>query len=144
MKLVTTAILVIVLLILGITLLNWNLIAQPVPVNLFVKVVNVPLALLFLFAFAVIALLHFASIGRARIAAAFESRDLHRELDRARRTADRAEESRIANLQSYLDREIPQIELKLDQALERLGVRPPAAAAVRADTRQAPGVPTIF
>jgi hypothetical protein len=60
-----------------------------------------------------------------RMQAAIESRDLHRELDRARRTADDVELSRIAELKAYLDREIPQIELKLDQALERHEVRTP-------------------
>ena len=142
MKSVTTAVAVIVVLIVGIALLNWKLVTQPVPVNLFIRTVDVPLALLLLVAFAVVALLHFASIGRIRIAAAFESRDLHRELDRARRTANSAEESRVAGLQTYLDQEIPQIELKLDQVLDRLGVRP--ATNERANLRQSPGVPTIF
>ena len=144
MKSVTTAVAVIVVLIVAIALLNWNLITQPVPVDLFIKTVNVPLALLLLVAFAIVALLHFASIGRIRIAAAFESRDLHRELDRARRTANSAEESRVAGLQTYLDHEIPQIELKLDQVLDRLGVRPTTAESERANVRQRPGVPTIF
>ena len=145
MKSVTSAVAVIVVLIVAIALLNWNLVTQSMPVNLFIKTVNLPLALLLLAAFAIVALLHFASIGRIRMTAALESRDLHRELDRARRTANSAEESRIAGLQTYLDREIPQMELKLDQVLERLGVRPATAPGERANVRQPPGVPpTIF
>lgn len=144
MKSVTTAVALIVVLIVAIALFNWKLVTQTMPVDLFIKTVEVPLALLLLVAFAVVALLHFVSIGRIRIAAAFESRDLHRELDRARRAANSAEESRVTGLQSYLDQEIPQIELKLDQVLDRLGVRPATAASERANVRQPPGVPTIF
>jgi len=125
MKTVTTVVAVIVLLILGVALLNWNLVTQPTPVSLFVTTVNLSLPLLLLIGMVIVAVLYFATLGRIRMEAAIESRELHRELDRARRTAEKAEESRIADLRAYLDREIPQIELKLDQALERLGVRAP-------------------
>ena len=125
MKTITTLVAVIVLLILGVALLNWNLVMQPTPVNLFVTTVNLSMPLLLLIGMVIVAVLYLATLGRIRMEAAIESRELHRELDRARRTAEKAEESRIADLRAYLDREIPQIELKLDQALERLGVRAP-------------------
>ena len=125
MKTVTTLVAVIVLVILGVALLNWNLVTQATPVNLFVTTVNLAMPLLLLIGMVIVALLYFATLGRIRMEAAIESRELHRELDRARRTAEKAEESRIADLRAYLDREIPQIELKLDLALERLGVRAP-------------------
>ena len=125
MKTITTLVTVIVLLILGVALLNWNLVMQPTPVNLFVTTVNLSMPLLLLIGMVIVAVLYLATLGRIRMEAAIESRELHRELDRARRTAEKAEESRIADLRAYLDREIPQIELKLDQALERLGVRAP-------------------
>ena len=125
MKTVTTLVAVIVLVILGVALLNWNLVTQATPVNLFVTTVNLAMPLLLLIGMVIVALLYFATLGRIRMEAAIESRELHRELDRARRTAEKTEESRIADLRAYLDREIPQIELKLDQALERLGVRAP-------------------
>ncbi len=125
MKTITTIVAVIVLLILGVAFLNWNLITQPTPVNLFITTVNLSMPLLLLIGLVIVAVLYFATIGRIRMEAAIESRELHRELDRARRVAEKAEESRIADLRTWLDREIPQIELKLDQALERLGVRAP-------------------
>ncbi|MGI9025444.1 MAG: LapA family protein [Burkholderiaceae bacterium] len=125
MKTTTTLVAVIVLVILGVALLNWNLVTQATPVNLFVTTVNLSMPLLLLIGMVIVAVLYFATLGRIRMEAAIESRELHRELDRARRTAEKAEESRIADLRAYLDREIPQIELKLDQALERLGVRAP-------------------
>ncbi len=125
MKTITTLVAVIVLVILGVALLNWNLVTQATPVNLFVTTVNLSMPLLLLIGMVIVAVLYFATLGRIRMEAAIESRELHRELDRARRTAEKAEESRIADLRAYLDREIPQIELKLDQALERLGVRAP-------------------
>ncbi len=125
MKTITTLVAVVVLLILGVALLNWNLVTQPTPVNLFVTTVNLSMPLLLLIGMVIVAVLYFTTIGRLRMEAAIESRELHRELDRARRTAEKAEESRVADLRAYLDREIPQIELKLDQALERLGVRAP-------------------
>ena len=125
MKTIMTLAAVIVLLIIGVALLNWNLVTQPTPVSLFVTTVNLSMPLLLLIGLVIVAVLYFATIGRIRMEAAIESRELHRELDRARRMAEKAEESRIADLRAWLDREIPQIELKLDQALERLGVRAP-------------------
>ena len=123
MKSITTLVAVIVLLILGVALLNWNLVTQATPVSLFVTTVNLAMPLLLLIGMVIVALLYFATLGRIRMEAAIESRELHRELDRARRTAEKAEESRIADLRAYLDREIPQIELKLDQVLDRIDTR---------------------
>ncbi len=125
MKSITTLVAVIVIVILGVALLNWNLVTQTTPIDLFVTTVNLSMPLLLLIGMVIVAVLYFATLGRIRMEAAIESRELHRELDRARRTAEKAEESRIADLRAYLDREIPQIELKLDQALERLGIRTP-------------------
>lgn len=125
MKIVITVVALVVLLIFAIALRNWGLVMQPTPVDLFVTTVNVSLALLLLIGMVVVAVLYFVTLGGIRMRSAIESRDLHRELDKARRNADTAEGSRIAELRAYLDREIPQIELKLDQALERLEVRVP-------------------
>ena len=125
MKTITTVVAVIVLLILGIALLNWNLVTQPTPVDLFVTTVNLSMPLLLLIGMVIVAVLYFATLGRIRMEAAIESRELHRELDRARRTAEKAEESRVADLRTYLDREIPQIELKLDQVLDLIEARSP-------------------
>lgn len=127
MKIVTTVVALIVLLIFGIALRNWGLVVQTMPVDLFVTTVDVSIALLLLIGMVVVAALYFVTLGGIRMRSAIESRDLHRELDKARRSADTAEGSRIAELRAYLDREIPQIELKLDQALERLDVRVPVA-----------------
>ncbi len=131
MKAVITVVVVVVLVIFAIALRNWSLVTTPTPVDLFVTTVDVSLPLLLLIGMLVVAALYLATVGRLRVQAALESRDLHRELDRARRTAESAEVSRIADLRAYLDREIPQIELKLDQALERLDVRVPAATPPR-------------
>ena len=125
MKTITTLVAVIVLLILGVALLNWNLVTQPTSVNLFVTTVNLSMPLLLLIGMVIVAVLYFATLGRIRMEAAIESRELHRELDRARRTAEKAEESRVADLRAYLDREIPQIELKLDQVLDLIDARSP-------------------
>jgi hypothetical protein len=129
MKSITTVVAVIVLVIFAIALRNWTLVTQPTPVDLFVTTVDVSMPLLLLIGMVVVAVFYFATVGRIRMQAALESRDLHRELDRARRTAETAELSRIADLRAYLDREIPQIELKLDLALERLDVRVPAPSS---------------
>ena len=130
MKIITTIVAVIVLLIFAVALRNWGLVTQPMPVDLFVTTVDVSMSLLLLIGMVAVAIFYFATMGRIRMQSAIESRDLHRELDKARRTADAAETSRFADLRAYLDREIPQIELKLDQALERLEVRVPATVAV--------------
>ena len=125
MKAITTVVAVIVVAIFVVALKNWDLVTQHAPVDLFVTTVNLSIALLLLIGMVAVAVLYFATMGSLRIRSAIESRDLHRELERARRTADTAEASRIAELRAYLDREIPQIELKLDQALEGLEVRVP-------------------
>jgi hypothetical protein len=125
MKTITTVVAVIVLLIFAVALRNWGLVTQTTPIDLFVTTVNLSMPLLLLIGMVIVALFTFATMGRIRMQSAIESRDLHRELDKARRTADVAEASRVAELRAYLDREIPQIELKLDQALERLDVRMP-------------------
>jgi len=125
MKRLTTAVAVIVLVILAIAVRNWNLITTATPVDLFVTTVDVSMPGLLLVGMVTVSVLYFATIGRIRMQAAIESRDLHRELDRARRAAESAELSRIGDLRAYLDREIPQIELKLDQVLERLDIAAP-------------------
>ena len=129
MKIVNTVVAVGVLLILAIALRNWSLVTTPTPIDLFVTSVDVSIALLLLIGMVAVALLYLATIGRIRMRSAIESRDLHRELEQARRTAGTAEASRIADLRAYLDREIPQIELKLDHVMERLDVRMPGAMA---------------
>ncbi len=134
MKTITTLVAVIVLLIVGVVLLNWNLVTQTTPVNLFVTTVNLSLPLLLLIGMVIVAVLYFATLGRIRMEAAIESRELHRELDRARRTAEKAEESRVVDLRAYLDREIPQMELKLDQVLDRLDTRSPIS--IRTDMQR--------
>ena len=129
MKTISAIVAVILLLIFAIALRNWGLVMQPTPVDVFVTTVNVSIALLLLIGMVVVAVVYFATVGRLRIQTAIESRDLHRELDRARRTADTAEASRFADLRAYLDREIPQMELKLDQVLERLDAQVPVHPA---------------
>ncbi|MEO8935438.1 MAG: hypothetical protein ABI277_12155 [Burkholderiaceae bacterium] len=132
MKTITVIVAAILLLIFAIALRNWGLVMQPTPVDVFVTTVNVSIALLLLIGMVIVSVVYFATVGRLRIQAAIESRDLHRELDRARRTADTAEASRLTDLRAYLDREIPQMELKLDQVLERLdGHRTPDPSGVR-------------
>jgi len=129
MRSISAVLALIVVLILAIALRNWSLVTQPVAVDLFVTTVDLSLSLLLLIGLLIVAIFYIATIGRLRIQAALESRDLHRELDRARRTAETAEGSRLADLRAYLDREIPQIELKLDLALERLDVHVPTPSA---------------
>src|ERR1700745_2798446 len=115
MKIVTGLVAVLVLALIAIALRNWGAVRQPTPIDLFVTTVDVSLAAWMLVGMVVVAVLYFATIGRVRMQAAIESRELHRELDRARRTAEKAEESRIAELRGYLEREIPEIQVKLDQ-----------------------------
>ena len=131
MKTLTTAVVALVLVIVAIAANNWHLVIETVPVDLGVTTANFSLALLLLIGLVIVSILYFATIGRIRMQSAVESRDLHRELDRARRSAETAEASRLADLRAYLDREVPQIELKLDQVLERLGGVPVPAGVVR-------------
>jgi uncharacterized membrane protein len=131
MKTLVSLVALIVLVILAVVVRNWSLVTTPTPVDLIVTTVDLSLPLLLLIGLVLVAVAYFATVGRIRMQAALESRDLHRELDRARRTAESAEASRIADLRAWLDREIPQIELKLDLALERLDVRVADATPLR-------------
>lgn len=126
MKSLNALVALFVVILLAIAFRNVGAIGQPGPVDLYVTTADFPLAALFLIGLVVVTVLHFATVGRIRMQAAIESRELHRELDRARRAAEKAEDSRVAELRSYLEREIPEIEVKLDLALERLAVRVPA------------------
>jgi hypothetical protein len=123
MKTIVLVVSAIVCVILAIALRNWTLVTTPTPVDLFVTTVDVSLPLLLLIGLVLVAAFYIATVGRIRMQAVVESRELHRELERARRTAETAEASRIADLKTYLDHEIPQIEIKLDQVLERLDGR---------------------
>ncbi len=122
MKTIQALVVVAVLLILAVAFHNWPAVTQAIPVDVYVTTVNMSLALVLLVALCVVALLHVATVGRIRMQAAVESRELHRELERARREASTAEASRLAEMRTYLEREIPEIEVKLDLVLERLGV----------------------
>lgn len=129
MRTVIAFVALVVVAILAIAVRNWSLVTATTPLDLIVTTVDLSLPLLLLIGLVIVAVLYFATVGRIRMHAAIESRDLHRELDRARRTAESAEVSRIADLRAYLDQEIPQIELKLDQVLDRLQSRPGDSAA---------------
>lgn len=125
MKPIIAVVATVVVVILAITARNWSLVRERAPVDLFVTTVDLSLPLLLLIGMVVVAVLYFATVGSIRMQAAIESRDLHRELESARRTADTAELSRIADMRAYLDRELPEIELKLDQLIERFDGRVP-------------------
>ena len=125
MKILTAVVAVLVLFALAIALHNWSAVTQAIPVDLYVSTVNLPLALVLLVAMCVVALLYVTTVGRIRMQATIESRELHRELERARREANTAEASRLAELRTYLEREIPEIEVKLDLVLDKLGVPAP-------------------
>jgi uncharacterized integral membrane protein len=105
--------------------LNWSTFRQPAPLDFFFASIEAPLGIVMFFAVVVVALIHLFSIGRIEIAYALESRRLMQELGEARKLADSAEASRVAALQQFVEREITEMELKLDMLLERGGMRLP-------------------
>jgi uncharacterized integral membrane protein len=116
----------VVLVLLGVfAALNWSTFRQPAPLDFLFATVEAPLGVVMLLAVVAVALIHLFSIGRIEIAYALESRRLLQELGEARKLADSAEMSRVASLQQFLEREITEMELKLDMLLDRGGMRLP-------------------
>ena len=125
MKIRGLSVLVLLLLLAAFAALNWSTFTQPAPLDFLFASISAPLGVVMLGAVIMLAVVHLVSIGRIEIAYALESRRLLQETGEARRLAETAEASRIASLREFIEREVTEMELKLDMLLERGGMALP-------------------
>ncbi|MFL9932340.1 hypothetical protein P0D88_24605 [Paraburkholderia sp. RL18-103-BIB-C] len=102
-------------------LLNWATISQRTTLNVIFATVDAPLGEVLLAAIGVLTLIYAISLAKLEVATLVESRRMTKELDRARKVAEQAEESRFHRLQDFLDRELSQANGKLDRLLDVVG-----------------------
>lgn len=95
-------------------LLNWAQFTVPTSLNLVVAHVEAPFGIVMLMLLGLVTLIFMLLLARAETVSLLESRKLAKELDKARKLADSAEESRFQNLHAYLERELGEINRRLD------------------------------
>lgn len=104
--------------------LNWPTLTAPAPLDLVVAQVQAPLGVVMLGVAALLATLFFVAYLSNQIGSLLETRRLLKEIQRVQDLADKAEASRIENLQQMLGTEFRQINERLNALAT--SVRPPA------------------
>lgn len=113
-----TILYVITVIIVGVlALANWEVMMQPVTLNVLVARVLVPLWALLLAPAVVILLIDLLAYGLNRRAWARERQDLTNQIHTLRARADSVEESRIQSLREAMERETAIIRAQLDRLL---------------------------
>lgn len=105
--------------------LNWPALLATSPINLVVTEAHLPMGLLMLALATVPVVLFFVAYLHQQISTLMETRDLLREVRRARDLADRAEASRVDGLRQLLTDQFRVINERLDS----LGAAPAADGA---------------
>lgn len=118
MKLITSAIIVVVVVLAAIAFLNWPALSALTTVSLGVAQVQAPLGLMVLALTGTLGLLFIVHIVVQQAHAVAQGRLHAKELAAQRELADRAEASRFSELRAYLDQELRRIET---QAAEQRG-----------------------
>jgi divalent metal cation (Fe/Co/Zn/Cd) transporter len=99
-------------------LLNWSTFSRPTTLNVVVASVDAPLGVILLIAIGVLTLIYAVSLARLKVATLIEVRRMTKDRDHVRRIADQTEESRIQELQDFLKRELPRMDVKLEALLD--------------------------
>ncbi|MFM0418836.1 hypothetical protein [Paraburkholderia aromaticivorans] len=99
-------------------LLNWSTFSRPTTLNVVVASVDAPLGVILLIAIGVLTLIYAVSLARLEVATLIEGRRMTKDRDHVRRIADQTEESRIQELQDFLKRELPRMDVKLEALLD--------------------------
>lgn len=120
MKLLGIVILVVLALLGVFVLLNWSALATPVPVFLFIGVVDMPLGLILLSVLVLLVALLGLYVLLQRTAMYAESRRMAQELAVQRELADKAEASRFTELSAHLDREVAGLKQAMVEASNSL------------------------
>jgi len=106
MNLRNLIVLVILLLVALLAGLNWQLFTAPSEINLIFTRISAPLGLILLSVIALLTLLYFVFLAVVEAGAMLEIRRHARQLEQARKLADKAEASRFAELKNYLTGEL--------------------------------------
>ncbi|MEM7048611.1 MAG: DNA cytosine methyltransferase [Acidobacteriota bacterium] len=117
MKIRTFLLILVFLLALLFTALNWEQFAAPASLNILIGRVDAPLGLLLLGAMGILTLVYLLLLSKSEAAALIESRRTLKDLEKARKVAEQAEESRIRELRDQLDIELEQLHGKIDRLL---------------------------
>lgn len=100
--------------------LNWSALTAVTSLNLLVAQVQAPMGIVLLGLTAVFVVLFFMATLYSRITALMESRGLHKKLRLAQEVADKAEASRLENLQQLMLAEFR----KLSERMDKLEAKP--------------------
>ncbi len=95
--------------------LNWSALTADTSLNLLVAQVQAPMGVILLGLTAVFVALFFMATLYSRIANLMESRGLHKELRQAQDMADKAEASRLENLQHVMLTEFRMLNERIDK-----------------------------
>ncbi len=86
--------------------LNWSLITAPAQLNLLFAHASAPLGLVLLSVIALLTVLYFFFIAMVETGALLEIRRYARQVEQARKLADKAEASRFAELKTFLEKDL--------------------------------------
>ncbi|WP_457637115.1 DNA cytosine methyltransferase [Oceanithermus sp.] len=106
MNLRTLTVLVVLLLVALFAALNWPLITAPAEINLVITRISAPVGLILLAVIAFLSVLYFVFLAMIETSALLEVRRYAREVEQARKLADKAEASRFAELKKFLEAEL--------------------------------------
>ena len=120
MNLRNLTVLVILLLVAVFAALNWQQIATPTEINLLFTRVSAPIGLILLAIIALLTLLYFVFLAVVEAGALLEIRRHARQLEQARKLADKAEASRFAELKKYLAGELGGLKQELSGLKEHV------------------------
>lgn len=115
----------------GLASLNWSTLMVMAPLDLVVAQVQAPLGVVLLGVAAVLVALFFVAYLRNQIGSLLETRRLLKEIQRIQGLADKAESSRVDNLQHLIITEFRQLNDRLNEfgAAASVGATKPEASA---------------
>jgi uncharacterized integral membrane protein len=125
MKPRTVAYLIVLLLLTIFVVANWNVIVTSTEINFLIGRIHAPLGLLIALLVAIVVVVDFIAQALLRYGWLRERRTLEQEIARHRLRAEEADQSRVGELRTLVEREFAAVHAKLDRALS--GSRAPAA-----------------
>jgi len=121
MNLRTLTVLIVLLFVALFAVLNWSLISAPAEINLVFTRVSAPIGLILLAVIAFLSILYFVFLAMIETSALIEVRRYAREVQQARKLADKAEASRFAELKKFLEVELASLKSGQEGLREHVG-----------------------
>jgi uncharacterized integral membrane protein len=116
----TVLILALLVLIGVFALLNWQSFTAPTNLNFLIARIEAPLGILMLMTVGVLVVVFLLVLAKAELSMMMATRKGAKELEKARKLAAEAESSRVEGLRTAMDKELAEINKKLDVILSRL------------------------